>query len=105
MLAEYKKAGMKLKGKAVFVYLDITKESNSRVMEFFSLKAEDGTQFRVITMGDEMKKFKGDLAEFTEASFATFVQDVLDGKVAVSFCCYLSVNIEPDELDMFSGIL
>ena len=80
-LAEFKKAAIKLKGKAVFVYLDTAKQSNARVMEFFSLKPEDGTQFRVIKMDKEMQKFKADITEFTEESFATFVQDVLDGKV------------------------
>jgi len=81
MLAEFKKAAQKMKGKAVFVYLDISKESNARVMEFFSLKAEDGIQFRVIKMAKEMQKFKSEFTEFTEGNFATFVQEVLDGKV------------------------
>ncbi|XP_063714034.1 protein disulfide-isomerase-like [Symsagittifera roscoffensis] len=81
MLEEFKKAAKGLKGKAVFVYLDIAKDSNARVMEFFNLKAEDGTQLRVIKMGGDMKKFKADLTEFTEATFTAFVQDVLDGKV------------------------
>lgn len=81
MLAEYKLAAKKLKGKAIFVYLDIAKDSNSRVMEFFNLKADDGTQFRVIKMDGEMQKFKAELTEFTETSFTGFVQDVLDGKV------------------------
>ena len=38
MLEEFKKAAKGLKGKAVFVYLDIAKDSNARVMEFFNLK-------------------------------------------------------------------
>jgi len=81
MLAEYKKSAKALKGKAIFVYLDITKDSNARVLEFFNLKAEDGTQFRVIKMDGDMQKYKADLTEFNEAAFTGFVQDVLDGKV------------------------
>lgn len=81
LLAEYKKAAMKLKGKVIFIYLDIAKESNSRVMEFFNLKPEDGTQLRVIKMDGEMQKFKAELAELNEATVAGFVSDVLDGKV------------------------
>merc|ERR1711953_228863 len=68
------------KGKAGFVYLDISKESNARVMEFFSLKAEDGIRFRVIKMAKEMQKFKSEFTEFTEGNFATFVQEVLGCK-------------------------
>lgn len=81
LLAEYKKAAIKLKGKAIFIFLDIAKESNSRVMEFFNLKAEDGTQLRVIKMDGEMQKYKAELTEFNEATVSSFVSDVLDGKV------------------------
>lgn len=81
LLAEYKKASMQLKGKAIFIFLDIAKDSNSRVMEFFNLKAEDGTQLRVIKMDGEMQKYKAELTELTEATMSGFVQDVIDGKV------------------------
>ena len=50
-------------------------------MEFFNLKAEDGTQLRVIKMDGEMQKFKAELTEFNEATVSSFVSDVLDGKV------------------------
>ena len=50
-------------------------------MEFFSLKAEDGTQLRVIKMEGEMQKFKAELTEYTDATVGNFVSDVLDGKV------------------------
>jgi protein disulfide-isomerase A1 len=81
LLAEYKSAAKQLKGKAIFVYLDIEKASNARVMEFFNLKKEDGTQLRVVRMGDEMEKFQPDFTELIEANFIKFITDVVDNKV------------------------
>jgi protein disulfide-isomerase A1 len=80
LLAEFRNAAKQLKGRAVFVYLDIEESNNGRVMEFFNLKKEDGTQLRVVKMGDEMDKFQPDFTEFTEANFVQFLNDVLDGK-------------------------
>jgi len=80
-LAEFTEAAKEFKGKTIFVLIDTDVAENERVMEFFGLKPEDAPTIRLISLGQEMTKFKPDFTEITSANVVKFVQDFFDKKI------------------------
>lgn len=68
----------------LFIYLDTSNEDNARILEFFGLKPEQCPAIRLITLTDDMTKFKPETDDLGTDSVKAFVQSVLDGKLKVS---------------------
>lgn len=65
----------------MFVSVDADDEENGRVLEFFGLKAADVPAIRLITLKDEMSKYKFESTEMTTSVLEDFVQSFFDGKL------------------------
>ncbi|CAF1083387.1 unnamed protein product, partial [Didymodactylos carnosus] len=78
---EFKQAAKVYRGKVLFVSIDTDDEENERVLEFFGLKQANLPAMRLITLKDEMTKFKPESNEITADVVKTFVQSYLDGKL------------------------
>ena len=78
--------------KVLFIYLDTSDEDNARILEFFGLKPEECPAVRLITLGEDMTKYKPDTDDLSTEAIRTFVQGFKDGKLKVrlSGCLYLS---------------
>jgi protein disulfide-isomerase A1 len=81
VLDEFKAAAKSSRGRVIFVLIDVDQEENERVMEFFGLKKADAPTIRLITLGQDMTKFKPSFDVITADSVATFVQDYFDNKL------------------------
>jgi len=77
----YSEAAADFKGKILFIYLDADVEDNARIMEFFGLKAEEVPAVRLITLAEDMTKFKPTTDGVDTATVKQFAQDFLDGKL------------------------
>ncbi len=80
-LDEFKNAAKLSRGRIIFVLIDADQDENERVMEFFGLKKTDAPTIRLITLGQDMTKFKPSFDVITSDAVATFVQDFFDGKL------------------------
>jgi protein disulfide-isomerase A1 len=80
-LSEFKEAAKLSRGKVIYVLIDTDVEENERVMEFFGLKKEDAPTIRLITLGQDMSKFKPESSEIKSTVIAQFVQDFFDNKL------------------------
>jgi protein disulfide-isomerase A1 len=78
ILSEFKEAAKKFKGQVIFVLIDTDVDENERVMEFFGLKKEDAPTTRLISLGQEMTKYKPESSEIKTAVIEKFVQDFFD---------------------------
>lgn len=78
---EFKAAAKDFRGKVIFVLIDSDVDENERVMEFFGLKKEDAPTVRLISLGQDMTKFKPESSEITTSVLTQFVRDFLDGKL------------------------
>lgn len=78
-LAEFTESAKSFKGKTIFVHIDTDVAENERVMEFFGLAAADAPTIRLISLGDEMSKFKPDFKEIKSEGIVKFVQTFFDG--------------------------
>jgi len=78
---EFKTAAKGYRGKTLFVSIDSDDEENERVMEFFGLKVSDIPSVRLITLKDEMSKFKPESSDITSSVLTTFVNAFFDGKL------------------------
>ena len=78
ILREFKEAAKKFKGQVIFVLIDTDVDENERVMEFFGLKKEDAPTTRLISLGQEMTKYKPESSEIKTAVIEKFVQDFFD---------------------------
>lgn len=81
----YKKAAETFKGKVLFITLDTSDEDNARILEFFGLKKEDCPSARLITLGEDMTKYKPESNDLSEDAVRSFVQNFLDGKLKVLY--------------------
>jgi len=70
----------------LFIYINIDEDDNSRILEFFGLKASECPTFRYIHLGDDMLKYKPDTGEISAMSITSFIDSILDGKRQV---CWL----------------
>ncbi|CAF2821435.1 unnamed protein product [Rotaria sp. Silwood2] len=78
---EFKTAAKTYRGKTLFVSIDSDDEENERVLEFFGLKTSNVPAVRLITLKDEMSKFKPDSSDITSEVLLNFVKDFFDGKL------------------------
>jgi len=78
---QFKAAAEKFRGKTLFVSVDADDEENGRVLEFFGLKPADVPAIRLITLKDEMSKYKFESTEMTTSVLTDFVQSFFDGKL------------------------
>lgn len=80
-LNEFKEAARGFRGQVIFVLIDTDVEENERVMEFFGLKKEDAPTIRLISLGQEMTKYKPESSEIKTDVVRQFVQDFFDRKL------------------------
>ncbi|XP_055340028.1 protein disulfide-isomerase 2-like [Paramacrobiotus metropolitanus] len=69
------------KNKLLFVFVNIDNEENSRITEFFGLQKEDFPAVRLISLADQLVKYKPDVAELNPEKLKVFIDDYLAGKL------------------------
>jgi len=80
-LNEFKSAAKDFRGRVIFVLIDSDVDENERVMEFFGLKKEDAPTVRLISLGQDMTKYKPESNQITTDVLREFVQNFLDGNL------------------------
>jgi len=81
LIGEFRNAAKASRGRVIFVLIDADQDENERVMEFFGLKKADAPTLRLITLGQDMTKYKPATNEITTESVSQFVQDFFDNKL------------------------
>uniref|UniRef100_A0A5S6R305 Protein disulfide-isomerase n=1 Tax=Trichuris muris TaxID=70415 RepID=A0A5S6R305_TRIMR len=81
LIAEFTKAAKKFQGKLLFVSVDIDIEDNKRILEFFGMKETEVPSFRLISVGDDMLKYKPESVDITEKALSKFADDFFAGKL------------------------
>jgi len=74
------------KGEILFVYIDVDKSESGRVLDFFSIKANEAPAMRMTHMGETMLKYKPEVSNLDdndefEANIRAFVDGVTSGKL------------------------
>ncbi|XP_038633011.1 protein disulfide-isomerase [Scyliorhinus canicula] len=80
-LTNFKKAAGSFRGKILFIYIDSEVEDNQRVLEFFGLKKEECPAIRLITLEEEMTKYKPESEDITVDNVKAFCNQFLEGKL------------------------
>lgn len=78
---EFKKAANGFKGKILFIFIDSDVDDNQRILEFFGLKKEECPAIRLITLEDEMTKYKPESDAITAESITEFCTLFTEGKL------------------------
>ncbi|XP_012674009.2 protein disulfide-isomerase [Clupea harengus] len=78
---QFKKAAEGFKGKILFIYIDSDIDDNQRILEFFGLKKEECPAIRLITLEDEMTKYRPDTSDITAENIISFCTAFADGKL------------------------
>lgn len=78
---QFKKAAEGFKGQILFIFIDSDIDDNQRILEFFGLKKEDCPAVRLITLEDEMTKYKPESSEITAESITQFCKMFTEGKL------------------------
>ncbi|XP_058140890.1 protein disulfide-isomerase [Dasypus novemcinctus] len=80
-LSNFKKAAERFKGKILFIFIDSGHTDNQRILEFFGLKKDECPAVRLITLEEEMTKYKPESEELTAEKIAEFCDRFLEGKI------------------------
>ncbi|XP_077184190.1 protein disulfide-isomerase [Paroedura picta] len=80
-LDNFKTAAESFKGKILFIFIDSDHSDNQRILEFFGLKKEECPAIRLITLEEEMTKYKPESDELTPENIRDFCNKFLEGKV------------------------
>lgn len=69
--------------KILFIFIDSDHSDNQRILEFFGLKKEECPAVRLITLEEEMTKYKPESDELTADKIKEFCDKFLAGKIKV----------------------
>ena len=69
------------KGKTLFVGVDLDEEENERISEFFGLTNDDLPAVRLISLADQLVKYKPEKSDLDEDYLRSFLADFNDGKL------------------------
>ncbi|XP_061686468.1 protein disulfide-isomerase [Syngnathoides biaculeatus] len=78
---QFKKAAESFKGRILFIFIDSDVDDNQRILEFFGLKKEECPAIRLITLEDEMTKYKPESDAITAEGIVAFCTQFIDGKL------------------------
>ncbi|XP_076001914.1 protein disulfide-isomerase isoform X2 [Genypterus blacodes] len=78
---QFKKAAEGFKGRILFIFIDSDLDDNQRILEFFGLKKEECPAIRLITLEDEMTKYKPVSDAITAEEIIEFCTLFIDGKL------------------------
>lgn len=67
----------------LFIFIDSDVDDNQRILEFFGLKKEECPAIRLITLEDEMTKYKPESDSITAESITEFCTLFTEGKLKV----------------------
>lgn len=67
----------------LFIFIDSDIDDNQRILEFFGLKKEECPAIRLITLEDEMTKYKPESDAITAESITAFCKLFTEGKLKV----------------------
>ncbi|XP_063817275.1 protein disulfide-isomerase [Pseudophryne corroboree] len=80
-LDNFKKAATSFKGKILFIFIDSDHTDNQRILEFFGLKKEECPAVRLITLEEEMTKYKPESDDLSADQITEFCNKFLEGNV------------------------
>nr|XP_025968889.1 protein disulfide-isomerase [Dromaius novaehollandiae] len=80
-LDNFKTAAGSFKGKILFIFIDSDHSDNQRILEFFGLKKEECPAVRLITLEEEMTKYKPESDDLTADKIKEFCNKFLEGKI------------------------
>ncbi|XP_021270322.1 protein disulfide-isomerase [Numida meleagris] len=80
-LDNFKAAAGNFKGKILFIFIDSDHSDNQRILEFFGLKKEECPAVRLITLEEEMTKYKPESDDLTADKIKEFCNKFLEGKI------------------------
>ncbi|CAG5894496.1 unnamed protein product, partial [Menidia menidia] len=78
---QFKKAASGFKGQILFIFIDSDVDDNQRILEFFGLKKEECPAVRLITLEDEMTKYRPESKDITAESITQFCTLFVEGKL------------------------
>ncbi|XP_043924133.1 protein disulfide-isomerase [Protopterus annectens] len=80
-LDHFRNAAGDFRGKILFIYIDSDHTDNQRILEFFGLNKEECPAVRLITLDEEMTKYKPESDQLTAEEITKFCNNFLEGKI------------------------